>query len=261
MQVNRLWLVVSAVALASAVACGGGTEAPPASTPAAVPAAFAVDPATAATITGRVVVKGNVPKAEVVSMSGDPMCVRGTAGTAETEYFVVSPDGGLDNVFVYVKNGLGDRKFPAPTTPVVLDQQGCRYVPHVIGVQVGQPLEVLNSDETLHNVHAVAQINEEFNVGQPLKGLKLTRTFLAREVMIPFKCDVHGWMNAYVGVMDHPFFAVSAGGGTFDLKTLPPGSYEIEAWHEKLGAQTLSVTVGEKETKEIAFTFRVQSEQ
>ncbi len=164
-------------------------------------------------------------------------------------------------MFVYVKNGLGNRRFPAPTVPVVLDQQGCRYVPHVIGVQVGQPLEVLNSDETLHNVHAVAQINEEFNVGQPLKGLKLTHTFLAREVMIPFKCDVHGWMNAYVGVMDHPFFAVSTGGGRFDLKPLPPGSYEIEAWHEKLGTQALSVTVGEKETKEITFTFTVGNEQ
>ena len=261
MQIHRFRLVVSAVALASAVACGGGSEAPPASTPAAAPAASAVDPATAANITGRVVVKGHVPKAEAVSMSGDPTCVRGTAGTAPTEYFVVGPDGGLDNVFVYVKNGLGNRVFPAPATPVVLDQNGCRYVPHVAGVQVDQPLEVRNSDDTLHNVHAVAVINDEVNVGQPMKGMTNTFRFKGREVMIPFKCDVHGWMNAYVGVMDHPFFAVSAGGGAFALKTLPPGTYEIEAWHEKLGTHTLSVTVGEKETKEMTFTFIVPNEE
>jgi plastocyanin len=174
-----------------------------------------------------------------------------------TEYFVVGPDSGLENVFVSVKSGLGARTFPAPTAPVVLDQQGCHYTPHVVGVQVGQPLEIVNSDDTLHNVHAVPQVNEEFNIGQPIKGMKNTRKFTAREVAILFKCDVHGWMNAYVGVVEHPFFAVTAGGGRFSLETLPPGTYEIEAWHEKLGTETQTVTVGEKETKDISFTFKV----
>jgi hypothetical protein len=137
----------------------------------------------------------------------------------------------------------------------VLNQQGCHYTPHVFGVQVGQPLDILNSDDTLHNVHAAAQVNQEFNLGQPFKGMKTTRTFDKPEVMIPFKCDVHTWMNAFVGVLAHPYFAVSADGGKFSLKTLPPGTYEIEAWHEKLGTQTQTVTVGEKETKEITFTF------
>ena len=186
-------------------------------------------------------------------MDADPACA--AAGPQTTEYYVVSGDHGLDNVFVFVKSGLGDRTFPVPTTPVVLDQQGCRYHPHVAGVQVGQPLEVINGDDTLHNVHAVPSVNAEFNMGQPIKGMKLTHTFTAPEIMIPFKCDVHGWMNAYVGVVDNPYYAVSAGGGAFELKSLPPGTYEIEAWHEKLGTRTQTVTVGPKETRAIAFTF------
>jgi plastocyanin len=260
MLANRIGVLVSVAALSSALACGG-SESPPASTTSTAPPASPVDAATAATITGRVGVQGNVPKPEVISTAGDPMCAREGTPTQQSEYFVVSSEGGLDNVFVYVKNGLGDRRFAAPTTAAVLDQQGCRYKPHVLGVMVGQPLEVLNSDDTLHNVHAVAEINEEFNIGQPIKGMKTTHTFTAREVMVPFKCDVHGWMNAYVGVLEHPYFAVTSGGGRFELKTLPPGTYEIEAWHEKLGTQTQQVTVGEKETKDISFTFTIPSAQ
>ncbi len=253
MQVRRLSAAIALAAAVMAAACGGSSTPPP--TPASAPAAAAVDPATAATITGYIVVKGNVPKAEPISMTADPVCASGPAGAQVTETFVVGPDNGLENVFVYVKSGLGTRTFPAPTAPVVLNQQGCHYTPHVFGVQVGQPLDILNSDDTLHNVHAAAQVNEEFNLGQPFKGMKTTRTFDKPEVMIPFKCDVHSWMNAFVGVLAHPYFAVSADGGKFSLKTLPPGTYEIEAWHEKLGTQTQTVTVGEKETKEITFTF------
>ncbi len=251
---RRRGLLCAAVLLAGAAACGGG-EAPPAgSSPAAVTSP-PVDPATAATITGRVVVQGDVPKPEVVTMSGDPVCMREHGGTIQTEYFVVSGDGGLDNVFVYVKNGLGGRTFAPPSAPVVLDQQGCRYIPHVVGVQVGQPLEVRNSDDTLHNVHIVAKLNDEQNVGQPIKGMRHTFTFRQREVMIPLKCDVHGWMEAYVGVVEHPYFAVTSQGGAFELKALPPGTYEVEAWHEKLGTRSQQVTVGERETKAITFTF------
>lgn len=247
------WRRACATALLGAsLACGG--QAPPpdsASTPATSPP---VDPATAATLVGRVVVEGEVPKPEPVTMSGDPVCMR-QGRTVETEYFVVSGDGGLDNVFVYVTSGLGDRRFAPPATPVVLDQQGCRYVPHVAGVQVGQPLEVRNSDDTLHNVHIVAAVNEEQNVGQPIKGMRHTFTFRQREVMIPFKCDVHGWMEAYVGVVEHPYFAVTARGGTFEIGGLPPGTYEVAAWHEKLGTRTQQVTVGARETKNLTFTF------
>jgi plastocyanin len=142
-----------------------------------------------------------------------------------------------------------------PSTAVVLDQKGCRYVPHVLGVQVGQPVEVLNSDPTLHNVHAVPMSNSEFNTGQPLQGMKRAHTFTAREVMVPFKCDVHPWMHAYIGVLDHPFFAVSGADGSFQLTGLPPGTYTIEAWHETLGARTQTVTIGAKETGNVAFSF------
>jgi hypothetical protein len=132
----------------------------------------------------------------------------------------------------------------------------CRYHPHVFGMRVNQPLTIVNSDPTLHNIHAIPKANKEFNNGQPIQGMKMTHTWETKEVMVPFKCDVHGWMNAYVGVLDHPYFQVTGKDGKFDLKTVPPGTYTIEAWHEKLGAMTQSVTLGPKATKEITFTFK-----
>jgi hypothetical protein len=126
----------------------------------------------------------------------------------------------------------------------------------VMGLMVGQPLQILNSDPTLHNIHAVPTSNQEFNTGQPIQGMKTDHMFTAKEIMVPFKCDVHGWMNAYAGVLDHPFFAVTGEDGTFSIKGLPPGTYTIEAWQEKLGAQTQSVTVAAKETKDANFTFK-----
>ena len=123
-------------------------------------------------------------------------------------------------------------------------------------MRVGQPLVILNSDPTLHNIHAMPKGNTEFNTGQPIQGMKTMHTFDKPEVMVPFKCDVHGWMNAYVGVLDHPYFAVTGPDGSFTLKGLPPGTYTIEAWHEKLGTQTTQVTLGAKETKDANFTFK-----
>jgi hypothetical protein len=139
---------------------------------------------------------------------------------------------------------------------VTLDQKGCRYIPHVFAVRVNQPIEILNSDPTLHNIHALPKNNQEFNNGQPIQGMKMQHTFKAKEIMVPFKCDVHGWMNAYVAVMDHPYYAVTAPDGRFELKDVPPGTYTVEAWHEKLGPMTQSVTVGNDEKKEVTFTFK-----
>jgi plastocyanin len=212
-----------------------------------------VDPATAGSVTGRISFEGTPPTPTPIKMGSDPYCEK--QGAAVTETVMVGADGALRNVFVYVKDGLGNVRFPVPATPVVLDQKSCRYVPHVFGVQVGQPVEIVNSDPTLHNIHALAQTNREFNMGQPMPG-KNTHTFSTKEVMVPFKCDVHRWMNAYVGVLDHPFYSVTSDEGRFELKGLPPGTYTIEAWHETLGAQTQSVTIGEKETKDIAFSFK-----
>ena len=139
----------------------------------------------------------------------------------------------------------------------MLDQNGCRYTPHVFGIQVGQTLTVSNGDPTLHNIHATPANNAEFNTGQPIEGMTYDTEFEAVEVRVPVKGDVHGWMNAYVGVLDHPYFGVSGNGGAFALNTLPPGDYTIEAWHEMLGTQTQNVTVGENETVEVSFTFTV----
>jgi hypothetical protein len=206
----------------------------------------AAAPAAAGTVVGKVTFDGTAPRPRVVRMGSDPLCMTESKAGSLSEVLLVGPGNGLQNAFIYVKDGLGNRTFPAPKTPVVLDQQGCKYLPHVVGIQVGQPMEIRNSDPTLHNVHAVPKVNKEFNFGQPLKGMKSVRTFDKTEVMVPFRCDVHGWMNAYAGVVAHPFFAVSKNDGSFEIKGLPPGSYTIEVWHEQLGTQTTKVTVDAK---------------
>ena len=248
----RLGLIVFVAAVASACG-GGGPESSGPATPA--PTVSPVNAETAGNIAGKITFEGTAPKPGIVRMDSDPNCVQ--AGAPSTDETVVVGDAGaLQNVFVYVKDGLGNLRFPIPSEPVVLDQKGCHYVPHVLGVQVGQNVDIVNSDPTLHNVHAVPKANQEFNMGQPLPGIKFTRQFSTREVMVPFKCDVHSWMQAYIGVLDHPYFAVTSADGSFSLKGLPPGTYTIEAWHEKLGTQTQSVTIGEKESKDIAFSFK-----
>ena len=250
-------LAVPMFAVAIAVSgCGGSQEEAPAGAPGAAPAA-AIDPATAATITGIIKLEGTAPAADPIKMNADPVCVK--EGQGATTEFIVAEDGNLANVLVYVKDGLGDRTFQAPTEAVTLDQKGCQYTPHVFGIMVGQPLEIVNSDPTLHNIHAIPKSNSEFNTGQPIQGMKFAHTFTAKEVMVPFKCDVHGWMNAHAAVLDHPFYAVSGKDGKFELKGLPPGKYTVEAWHEKLGAQTMEVTVAEKESKPADFTFKMAS--
>ena len=244
---------------ASVAACGGGEQ--PSNT-SAEPGAGAgaaggqrVDTATAGEVKGVVSFEGTAPTNEPIRMNADPVCVKEAKGPQTQETIIVN-DGKLANVFVYVKDGLGNYAYDTPTDAVVLDQQGCRYTPHVFGVRVGQPLEIVNSDPTLHNIHAMPKANPEFNEGQPVEGMKSRKTFKAKEVMIPFKCDVHGWMNAYAGVMDHPYFAITGENGSFELRSLPPGTYTIEAWHEKLGASTQSVTIGSKETQDVNFTFK-----
>jgi plastocyanin len=246
---------------ASVVACGGNsgtssTSSEP-SSPSATPAGQKVDSSTAGEVKGTVTIDGMAPKNAAIKMNADPKCVTFNTTPQFQETYEVGSDGkSLANVFVYVKDGLGNYVYDTPTEPMKIDQQACRYHPHVFGIRVGQPLQIVNSDDTLHNIHALPKGNAEFNTGQPIKGMTTTHTFNKQEIMVPFKCDVHGWMNAYVGVVDHPYFAVTDKDGKFDLKTLPPGSYTIEAWHEKMGPQEQKVTIGEKETKEITFTFK-----
>ncbi len=249
-------LRVLGVTLAVSVAAcgGGGSEAPTTAAPAANPGGQRVDPATAGTLTGTIAFEGEAPANEPIRMNADPVCVTENKTPQFQETYMVQ-DGKLANVFVYVKDGLGNYTFDTPTQPAQIDQQSCRYHPHVFGMMVGQTLEIVNSDPTLHNIHALPKGNQEFNTGQPIQGMKTTHVFKNPEVMVPFKCDVHGWMNAFVGVLPHPFFAVSAADGTYTISGLPPGTYTIEAWHEKLGTKTQSVTIGASESKTADFSF------
>jgi hypothetical protein len=228
-------VIVFAVTTVAAIACGGGGGGAERPAPNARPDGPGV-------VTGKISYEGRPPARTPVPMAADPNCTPGEA-QALSETTIVGPAGGLQNVFVYVKDGLGNRIYETPIAPMVLDQQGCRYEPHVFGVFVGQPVEIRNSDPTLHNVHAIPKTNDEFNFGQQPKTPPMTRMFDEPEIGLSFRCDVHGWMRAYANVVTHPFFAVTKEDGTFEIKGLPAGTYTVEAWHERLGTQTQQVTI------------------
>ncbi len=188
-------------------------------------------------------------------MSSDAACRHEGQSVARSEEIVVNANATLRNVFVYISSSFGARQFPVPKDSVVLDQRGCRYLPRVFGIQIGQPLVLLNNDDTFHNVYAAAKINRPFNLGMTLSVRKLTRTFERPEVMVPFRCNVHPWMASYAGVLNHPFYSVTGEAGTFRLEKLPAGEYEVTAWHERLGVMKQSVRVQESESKELSFKF------
>lgn len=209
-------------------------------------------------MTGKVVVEGTVPPVNTIRIDGDPKCVALSQGSTRPDDYIVMGDGQtVQNVFVYIKDGLPARMYPVPNEPVVLDQQQCRYVPRVLGIQVGQPLTIRNSDPLLHNVRADGAVNAAFDVGTPVQGMETTRTFATREVMVPIKCNVHAWMNAFIGVLEHPYFDVTDRGGQFSMARVPPGTYTVEIWHERFGTQTQQVTIGANENKDLTFTFKV----
>jgi plastocyanin len=212
-----------------------------------------VDAATAGNIAGSVVFEGTAPSMDAIDMSSESVCAAKHASTPMIEEVVVNGNGTLANVFVYVKEGLESLQFPTPGA-VLLDQNGCVYLPHVLGVMAGQDITIKNSDGLLHNINASPAEQRGFNTSQPV-AMETTRAFGTAEVMVPLRCDVHGWMNAYVGVLDHPYHSVSNGSGAFSLSTLPPGDYVIEAWHERYGTQTQNVTVTTGQTAEVTFTF------
>jgi plastocyanin len=243
--------VLIAITVASLTACSSPAPPPPTG------GGKKVDEATAGAVAGKVKLAGNPPKPETVRMSSDQACVQVSGERSPSDAVVVSGDGAVQNAFVYIKDGVDPAySFDIPTTAVVLDQKGCRYVPRVVGVRAGQPIEIVNSDATLHNVHALPMTNQEFNQGMKEKDPNLRHTFTVPEVMVRFKCDVHGWMNAHVGVMANPFFAVTGADGSFDIKGLPPGNYTLAVWHETLGESWQSITIADRERKTVEFAFK-----
>lgn len=251
-------VVPSLVALVLAGCGGGGEEAPSEGGETAGGAAVTehpVDAATAGSINGTVKFTGTAPANEPIDMADEPTCASAHQGQPTKQTVLVGSDGGLSNVFVYVKSGL-DPALQFPTgEAAVLDQQGCEYHPHVMGVMTGQQLTVRNSDDILHNINATPSQNRGFNRSQPQKGMEFQTTFTTPEVMIPVRCDVHGWMESFVGVASNPYFAVTGENGSFSLDRLPPGTYEVEAWHERYGTQTQTVTVAQGAPTEVTFTF------
>jgi plastocyanin len=215
------------------------------------PAATPIDPATVATINGTVKFDGPAPKVAKIDMSQDPGC----KGMNEAENVVV--DGGnLANVFVYVKDGLGSRTFDVPKDPVVLDQSGCKYHPHVLGVMVGQTIQIKNDDPTTHNIHPTPKDNREWNESQPPSSPALEKSFAREEIMLPVKCNQHPWMKMYINVTKSPFYAVTDKSGKYEIKGLPPGDYTLAFVQEKLGEQDQKVTVAAKDTKTVDQSFK-----
>jgi plastocyanin len=254
---NRWMVLTATLALGGLVmlgACNKGSEqsSNSAEQPAQpAPAATPIDPATVATVSGTVKFDGTTPKASKIDMSQDPGC----KGTNEAENIVVS-NGDLANVFVYVKDGLGNRTFDVPKDSVVLDQQGCKYHPHVLGVMTGQNVEIKNDDPTTHNIHPTPKDNREWNESQPPSSPALEKNFAREEIMLPVKCNQHPWMKMYINVVKSPFFAVTDKDGKYEIKGLPPGDYTIAFVHEKLGEQDQKVTVAAKDSKTVDQSFK-----
>jgi plastocyanin len=218
---------------------------------------FKVDPAMAATITGHVQFSGRKPAGKVIDMDQDPDCARLHKNGRVTEDAVaVSSAGALANVFVYLQSGLEGKKFEPVAAPVTIDQNGCWFRPRVLGIQTGQTLNVTNSDPVTHNIHPIAQVNREWNQSQASGDPPLKRRFARQETMIPVKCNIHRWMHAYIGVVDHPYFAVTGADGSFEIRNVPPGTYTLAAWQETLGQQQQPVTLSPSGKAEIAFTFK-----
>jgi plastocyanin len=235
-----------------------GTSAPPATTAEPVPHYYTLDATQAGSVSGKIRFTGKVPPRKPIDMSGEPACVEAHKGKAYEESLVVGAGGSVANAFVYVEKGLEGKLFPTPSSPVVIDQHGCWFRPHVLGIQTGQVLQVVNSDPVTHNIHPMGQVNREWNHSQGPGDEPIDRKFLKSEIMVPVKCNIHSWMHAYLGVLDHPYFAISKDDGTFSIANLPRGTYTLAVWQEKLGTERQQVTVTPGQVSVAGFTFKAQ---
>jgi len=204
---------------------------------------YKVDGATVGSVSGAVHTGGKRPSREFVDMSGDPACVAAHHGKATDESVFVGSNGAVANAFVYIEKGLEGKTFDVPQAPVIIDQRGCWFRPRVLGIQTAQVLQIVNSDPVTHNIHPMARVNREWNHSQGPGDAPLIRKFLKPEVMVQVKCNIHSWMHAFIGVVDHPYFAVTKEDGSFEIKNLPPGTYTLSVWHEKLGTSQRQVEV------------------
>ena len=231
---NRLWLAAGLVAV---LVCPGVAVA-------------------ASSVTGTITFDGKAPNLKPLAMDADPACAKKHSTPVPGEALTLGNGNTIGNIMVWVSKGLpAGKTWPAPKTPVVLDQKGCQYKPHVMALMVGQPYKILNSDGILHNVHTLPKINRSFNKPMPPTLTEVTTTFDKAEPVFHTKCDVHPWMSAYVGVFNHPFFSVTGTDGKYTISGLDPGTYEITVWQERLGTQTATVTVGASDTKTQNFKF------
>lgn len=251
-------VLVLTLAIAGCSKSTSTTSEQPASSPAAAaPAAATVNPATAGEITGTVKLAGTPPRMNVIKMGAYPGCVKANDGkVVRNEEVVVGKGKTLQYVVVYIKSGLGNYKYTTPTTPVVMDQKGCMYEPHVVAMMTNQPFHVLNSDPFLHNVNVESKINPSWNLAQPAGAAPIEKTFPDQEMAIPVRCNIHPWMQGYIFVFKDPYYAVTGTDGKFTIKNVPPGTYTIAAWQQKYGTQTQQVTVGASQTKTMNISFK-----
>ena len=252
---RKMWLALLSLCLLGLLLLAGCSKKEESNSesaaPAAAPAATPIDPATVASVSGTVKFDGAAPKPAKIDMSQDPAC----KGTNQAETVVVD-NGNLANVFVYVKEGLGDRTFAPPAEAAKLDQQGCRYHPHVLGVMVGQKVDINNDDPTTHNIHPTPANNREWNESQPPKAPAIEKDFAREEIMLPVKCNQHPWMKMYINVVKSPFYAVTGPDGKYEIKGLPPGDYTLAFVQEKLGEQDQKVTLAAKDSKTVDASFK-----
>ncbi|MEX2582985.1 MAG: carboxypeptidase regulatory-like domain-containing protein [Gemmatimonadota bacterium] len=245
-----LWITTSLTF--ALTACGGDDAGTPGAAGGADDAAVEIE--NPGVVTGTVAFTGTAPALQPIDMRDEPVCAEKHSEPPVQEAVVVNDNGTLSNVFVWVREGVTQSGAAQAGTPE-LDQDGCEYLPRVLGVQAGRPFVIRNSDAVLHNINARASTNRGFNISQPQEGMTSERSFATQEVMVPVQCDVHSWMTAYVGVVDHPYYAVSGDDGSFTIENLPPGDYVVEAWHEEYGTQTVDVTVPPNGTVEAPFSY------